>query len=322
MIEKAWSTEKVMGHIASLDLWHGPVQIEPLIGGLTNLNFTVRDNRGAYVVRVSFDMPVHDIYQTHVATAMIAAAKAGISPRLHHVDGALAVMDFLPGGALRAESFADHAVGEAAVDLLRRLHSLGSRLPGPLRFSYPFQKVERYCAFLRESKSKAAAGTAEFESLSRAIEAQVPPFIPTFVHTDLLPQNFVYDADGALRLIDWDHGGIGHPLADLASMTVNGDIPRPRWQALLSRYLSRIATPEDMKLFSLFCVVVSLMEYLWAPVQELVSHLPGDAVAASMASTYGAYAPTYEGYSELNLNRFRTVLDEHKRIFGPIETVS
>ncbi|MGE3875256.1 MAG: phosphotransferase family protein, partial [Parvibaculaceae bacterium] len=245
------------------------------------------------------------------------------SPRLYLVDGPLAVMDFLPGGALRSESFADNAVAEAAADLLRRLHGLGSSLPGPVRFNYPFQKVRRYYAFLKDAGTgKATAAVPEFESLCAGIEAQVPPFIPTFVHMDLLPQNFVYDADGALKLIDWDHGGIGHPLADLASMTVNGDILRPRWQALLSRYLGRTAHREDMKLFSLFCVVVSLMEYLWAPVQELVSHLPGDAVTASMASTYGAYAPTYEGYSELNLDRFRTVLDEHRRIFGPIEAAA
>ncbi|MGE3873543.1 MAG: hypothetical protein AB7F74_11365, partial [Parvibaculaceae bacterium] len=81
MIEKAWSAEKVMEHIVSLGLWHGPARIEPLVGGLTNLNFTVRDNKGVYVVRVSFDMPAHDVYQSHVATAMIAAANAGISPR-------------------------------------------------------------------------------------------------------------------------------------------------------------------------------------------------------------------------------------------------
>ncbi|MBK8770246.1 MAG: phosphotransferase [Rhizobiales bacterium] len=319
MIEKTWGTDRVMAHIASLDLWRGTPRVEPLIGGLTNLNFTVRDDAGVYVTRVAFDNPVHDIYQSHVATAMAAAAAAGISPRLHYMNGAITVMDFAPGGALRAGLFSDPALLTASVHLLKRLHALGSNLPGPLRYSYPFQKVSRYCAFLKSAGSRIAAEIPEYEGLCQAIEVQVPPFIPTIAHTDVLPQNFVRDSDGSLKLIDWDYSGIGHPMADLASMAVNGDIPRAQWDDILFAYSGQAPDAAEKKLFSLFCVIVSLMEYLWAPVQEIVSDLPQDTVAASMASTYGAYAPSYEGYSELNGGRFRTVLAEHVDIFGAIE---
>jgi len=321
LIQRSWGIDQIVRHIAALDLWRGPVRIEPMVGGLTNHNFIVRDAGTVYVARVSFDMPAHDLYQPFVATVMNAAANAGISPRLHYQDDALTIMDFLPGGALRPDSFADASVLEAAIDLLKRLHGLGSNLPGPLRFCYPPQKVRRYYAFLDQAGSREAADAIpEFEALCTAIEAHTPPFVPTFVHMDLLPQNFVFDEHGILRLIDWDYGGVGHPMADLASMTINGDIARSDWQRVVSHYLGKPAGFQEMKLFSLFCVVVSLMEYLWASVQKLVSHLPGDTVAASMAATYGDYAPSFEGYCELNLDRFRRGLDEYRETYGPLET--
>ncbi|MCT8332016.1 choline/ethanolamine kinase family protein [Albidovulum sediminis] len=321
LIQRSWGIDQIVRHIAALDLWRGPVRIEPMVGGLTNHNFIVRDAGTVYVARVSFDMPAHDLYQPFVATVMNAAANAGISPRLHYQDDALTIMDFLPGGALRPDSFADASVLEAAIDLLKRLHGLGSNLPGPLRFCYPPQKVRRYYAFLDQAGSREAADAIpEFEALCTAIEAHTTPFVPTFVHMDLSPQNFVFDEHGILRLIDWDYGGVGHPMADLASMTINGDIARSDWQRVVSHYLGKPAGFQEMKLFSLFCVVVSLMEYLWASVQKLVSHLPGDTVAASMAATYGDYAPSFEGYCELNLDRFRRGLDEYRETYGPLET--
>jgi hypothetical protein len=320
VIERTWDMDRIVGHISALGLWRGPVRVEPLVGGLTNLNFTVRDADATYVARVSFDMPAHDLYQPFVATVMTATARAGISPRLHYLDDSVAIMDFLPGGALRLGSFAEPAVLCAAIRLLRRLHGLGNALPGPLRFCFPPQKVRRYYAFLEDCGNREVAeAIPEFEALCRAIEVQIPPFSPTLVHMDLLPQNFVYDAEGSLKLIDWDYSGIGHPLADLASMVMNGDIARPDWPEVLSYYLGRPADLSETRLFSLFCVIVSLMEYLWAPVQKLVSHLPGDAVAASMASTYGDYTPSFEGYSELNLVRFRRALDDHQSIYGVLE---
>lgn len=320
MVEKTWHTDRIKAHIAALGLWDRAPTIEPLIGGLTNLNFIVRDGTAAYVARVAFDNPVHDIYQSHVATAATAAARAGISPRLRYMDSAITVMDFLPGGALRAGDFADQHLLASGIGLLKKLHELGSNLPGPLRYSYPFQKVSRYCSFLRNANSRMTAEISEYEELCRLLEQRIPPFIPVIAHTDVLPQNFVRDANGALKLIDWDYSGIGHPLADLASMAVNGDIPRPQWGDMQRIYSGRIPRRDEQELFSVFCVVVSLMEYLWGPVQEIVSDLPQDTVAASMTSTYGDYAPSYEGYSALNKGRFKAVLAEHTRNFGPIES--
>ena len=46
---------------AALAFWSGPVEPEPLGGGITNTNFLVADAAGSFVVRIGDDIPVHHI---------------------------------------------------------------------------------------------------------------------------------------------------------------------------------------------------------------------------------------------------------------------
>ena len=45
--------------IEKLPCWQGKVTIQPLSGGMTNLNFRVDDSGEAYVVRLGEDDPDH-----------------------------------------------------------------------------------------------------------------------------------------------------------------------------------------------------------------------------------------------------------------------
>ena len=45
--------------IYALSIWQGEIEVNPLGGGRTNLNFTVTDNRGTSVVRFGEDLPEH-----------------------------------------------------------------------------------------------------------------------------------------------------------------------------------------------------------------------------------------------------------------------
>ena len=46
---------------ASLACWSGPVEPEPIAGGITNTNFLVRDRGEPYFVRIGEDIPVHGV---------------------------------------------------------------------------------------------------------------------------------------------------------------------------------------------------------------------------------------------------------------------
>ena len=321
VLDRNWTSGQVAEHISQLPIWRGKARIAPLVGGLTNLNFLVEDDIGKFVTRIGFDNDAHDIYQPNVVSALRAAAGAGISPAVVYVSGALSVTEFMPGGTLNVATFESHETIREAVFLLKHLHSMGSNIPGPMRYSYPFQKIVRGCDLLLKSGAEDAVRIVELDSLSRTIETHVPAFLPSFVHTDLLPQNFVRDAAGALKLIDWDYAGIGLPLADLASLAANCEIPRSSWDFLFALYADREPTPGERKLFSFLSIVQALTEYLWGRVQEITSDLSEDAVAASMAVSYSDFAPTYEGYCAANFKRFETALAEHVSAFGPVRPI-
>src|SRR3546814_15654356 len=78
--------------VTALDLWQGPVDPQPLSGGITNKNYLVEDAGRRYVVRVGDDIPIHQVMRFNELAASLAAAEAGISPAVvHREPGVLAI---------------------------------------------------------------------------------------------------------------------------------------------------------------------------------------------------------------------------------------
>ena len=85
-----------------LPIWRGPVDPQPLGGGITNVNFVVEDQGRRAVVRIGDDIPVHQILRFNELAASRAAHAAGVSPAvLYHEPGAL-VIEFIAGKTLAA----------------------------------------------------------------------------------------------------------------------------------------------------------------------------------------------------------------------------
>src|SRR3546814_8596136 len=79
-----------LARIAALACWSGPVDPEPLAGGITNANFVVRHRGERFFVRVGDDIPVHGIMRFNELAASRAAVAAGLSPEVVHAEpGAL-----------------------------------------------------------------------------------------------------------------------------------------------------------------------------------------------------------------------------------------
>jgi len=75
-------TDTVENRIAALPCWKHPVRIEPLSGGMTNLNFKVYDGEQSYVVRFGEDDPIHLISRRNEIASCEAAFAIGVSPQL------------------------------------------------------------------------------------------------------------------------------------------------------------------------------------------------------------------------------------------------
>ena len=70
-------TDNSVDRIAGLPCWSNPVSIEPLSGGMTNLNYRVVDGDQAYVVRLGEDDPVHLISRRNEIASCEAAFAIG-----------------------------------------------------------------------------------------------------------------------------------------------------------------------------------------------------------------------------------------------------
>lgn len=311
MLEIDQNNGDLISRLRSLDLWTGDIDVQPLPGGLTNTNLIVTDNVRTFVVRFGKDIEIHAIFQANVRTAMTAAAAASISPEVVFADGDMIVMEYLSGGTLKAENFKSPAVREEAVGLIKRIRGIGTHLPGAVLYSCPFQRIERYCTFLQQSGHTSGHRLVLIKQIAQRLEGIAGPFLPVFSHSDLLPQNFVRDANGALKVIDWDYSGIGHPLLDLASLVVSTDLDPSEWDRLLALLLDGQPSELDHKTLSVLAAAFSLVDHLWADVQARVSPLSVGQVAASMSSTYEDRNPSFEGYSEMNLSRFFALTNAH-----------
>ena len=304
MIRPDWSNKRIEEYLRPLPCWSGEIEVEPLIGGLCNKSFVVTSDSVRYVARIGSDILVHGITQTSVQTSMRAAADIGVTPQLRYAEPGLAVVDFLPGGCLKPEHLEGNRENcEMIADCLKQLHDGSDKIRGPLTYFWPFQVVRHYAAVGVEKQSRLVDLLPEIIRINNLIENTIQPYEPVFTHNDTVPQNFMFDNSGSIWLIDWDYGGYGHPMFDLVGVSCNADLSEESESELFDMYYGTITDELRLQLIA-FKLVLNLREYLWGMVQEVTSELDSENVAASMSELYPGQEAGYEGYTNLNRERF------------------
>src|SRR5580704_15495610 len=199
--------------ISGLPIWQGPVTLQPLTGGLTNISFVATDAGGKYVVRCGDDMPAHHVFRDRERAASRAAHEAGLSPEIVHVEAGITVLRFIEG---RTFSEADlRADAPRIVALLKTCHrTVACFLRGPANMFWPFHVIRDYVRLIDAD--------AKYLALADRLEAAQVPLPVVFGHHDLLPGN-VMDDGARLWLIDWEYGGFGTAMFDLANLSSNGE---------------------------------------------------------------------------------------------------
>jgi thiamine kinase-like enzyme len=220
--------------IRKLPCWRGRVELEPLKGGISNTSFTVTDLEGRFVARCGGDIAVHHVFRDRERAASEAAFRAGLSPELVYAEPGLMVFRYIDG---RTFSEADmRANVERIVPLLHLCHrTVGRFLTGPPSMFWVFHVIRDYAATLGKTQARAADELAQYVELANLLEDRQLPQPIVFGHHDLLPGNFLDDGE-RLWLIDWEYGGFGTPLFDLANIAANGSFAEEQEQLLLARY--------------------------------------------------------------------------------------
>ncbi len=264
---------------ARLACWSGPVDPVPLAGGITNANFLVADKGIRYFVRIGDDIPIHGVMRFAELAASQAAFAVGISPELlHHEPGAL-VFRFIDGTTLAPEMVRPRAMLARILPLILRCHrEMPNHVRGPVLMFWPFHIFRSYATALREMKSRMVPELPRLARVAADLEAMVGPIEPVFGHNDLLAANFL-DAGDRLWLLDWDYGGYGSPLFDLANLSSNNDVTPADERWLLESYFERPATDELLRRFHAMKSASLMREAMWSMISEHVSRIDFDYVA-------------------------------------------
>ncbi|MBI2740099.1 MAG: phosphotransferase family protein [Rhodospirillales bacterium] len=274
------TTETLRHKVARLACWKAPVELAPLKGGLTNISFVVTHRGEKFVARCGEDIPVHHVFRDRERAASMAAFEAGLSPEIIHAEPGITVLRFIDGRAL-GEADMRANVGRLAT-LLKECHTkVGRHVRGPANTFWVFHVIRDYVTLI--GADRRYLGIAD-----RLEQAQVPlPIV--FGHHDLLPGNLMDDGR-RLWLIDWEYGGFGTAMFDLANLSSNGVFEPAQDDALLDAYFAGKADDAVRRSFAAMKAASALREALWAMVSDVHLKTPG--------VDYKAHAREYLGRFE------------------------
>lgn len=263
--------------IRSLPVWQGAIDVEPLDGGITNLNYRVVDGDRQFAVRAGEDDPRLGIDRRNELACVRAAAAQGIAPELAHAADGVLVCAFVDSEALTPETGRDPDCIARVAELVRSVHASGPRVTGHLLYFSPFLVTRTYVAIAAEEGLALPCNAEELLVEITSLQQRIGPFVPTFCHNDLMPGNFL-DAGDRMWLIDWEYGGFGHPYFDLAGFASNCEFDAEQDELLLRAY--GLEPDRQGPEFRVMKAMAALRESLWAVIK---------GVDAQVDFDYGVY---------------------------------
>ena len=286
--------------IEQLPCWQGAIAIEPLSGGMTNLNFKISDGNDQYVVRLGEDDPVHLISRASEVAACRAAHRIGITPELiYHATGIL-VVRFIEGKVYGEADVREQGNLNRIVDLLLQFHrNMPAHFDSISVMFWVFQVLRHYLNLIARGESAHRARLDEFQRITAELEQAVGPVEIVYGHNDLLAANFIDDGD-RIWLIDFDYAGFNSPLFDLANLASNNMLSEEQEITMLTRYFGHAPARSTLARYAAMKCASLLRETLWSMVSELHSRVDMD----------------FADYTNKNLERFEATYVEYQRQFA------
>ena len=282
--------------IHSLAIWQGPIDIAPLVGGITNRNYLVGNAGRRFVVRLGSDIPVHHISRANEVAASRAAHAAGLSPAVIHHEPGILVLDYIDAKPLSADDIRDPAMMSRVVPLVRSCHrEVARHFRGPAAIFWVFHVVRDYVAALAAGDSRHKPLLPSFLEIAERLERVAAPFEITFGHNDLLAANFLDDGK-RLWLIDWDYAGFNTPLFDLGGLASNNEFSEAQEEAMLEAYFEAPVGDELHRRYQAMKCASLLRETMWSMVSEIHSDIDFD----------------YSSYTAENLRRFESAWQDFR----------
>lgn len=288
----------IIDQIKQLKLWGGPVEPEPVSGGITNANFIVESGGRRYFVRTGEDIPVHGILRFNELAASQAAHAAGLSPTVIYHEPGIMVLEHIEGKTFREEDVCEAGNLARILRLVRTCHhEVPRHLRGPMLMFWVFHVVRDYASTLEAGSSRMKKKLPDLLDMAEQLEGAVGPVDIVFGHNDLLAANFLDDGK-RLWLIDFDYAGFNSPLFDLGGLASNNGLEENQECWLLESYFEKPVDEHLWISYSAMKCASLLRESMWSMVSEIHSALDVD----------------YQSYTEENLARFESAMQEFESL--------
>jgi thiamine kinase-like enzyme len=255
-------------------VWPGrEATIEVLGGGITNRNFKIALDDGAYVLRIGGkDTELLGIDRRVEYEASLAAAAVGVGPEVIafiEPEGYL-VTRFIGGAVVEPEAIREAEALRRIAQSLRAVHG-GPPIAG--RFD-SFRVVEAYAATAATHGIVVPPAFQRARETAALVERARGPVPERPCHNDLLTANFIDDGS-RIRIVDWEYAGMGDVFFDLANFAVNNGLSRDETAELLRSYFGDVR-PEHERVLTLMRFMSDFREAMWGVVQQALSDLDFD----------------------------------------------
>jgi thiamine kinase-like enzyme len=253
----------------------GAKSVSELAGGLTNMNYKVETDEGAYVVRVSAkDAGLLAIDRENEYANTVAAAEAGVGAAViaYLPERGVLVLEFIEGQTQTAEDLRRGDRLDWVAAACRRLH-------GARRFRDDFnmfQIQKRYLGLVRERGFQLPDGYLGFEPAVRRIEEAMAVRDEGTVpcNNDLLAENFIDVGDG-FRLIDYEYSGNNDACFELGNVWSESNLELAQLDELVAHYYGRELRNKVARA-RLWGLMSKYGWTLWASIQDGVSEIDFD----------------------------------------------
>jgi thiamine kinase-like enzyme len=262
--------------VEAIPEWRGgQVAIEPVAGGLTNLNYRVTFGDQRAFVRVpGADTSILAVDRRNESHNTAAAAETGIGARVLHAlpEHGVLVLEWIEGRTMSNEGFAAEGMPQRVAASLQRLHA------GP-RFLHDFDMfrlAERYMRVVDRRGIPIPAGYRErmdhVPRLESALRAAPLPTVPC--HNDLLAENYLDDGTW-LRIVDYEYSGNGDPTFELGNTCQEMQFNKDQIRELCEGYFGEASSSKIARM-KLNMIMSDVGWGLWAAIQADISKIEFD----------------------------------------------
>ena len=277
--------------IKTLSIWKNDLTINPLEGGITNLNFLVNHGNEKLVVRLGQDIPEHLVYRSNEINVSKAAHEIGVSPKLIHSEQGVLVLEFIESETLDPKGVQKNL--ERIIPIIKKIHNeIPNFLSGQPAIFWVFHVIKYYANFLRSNHSIHQNKIDDLLLKASKLEKLSSPREIVFGHNDFLAANFLDDGS-KIWVVDWEYGGFNDPLFDIGGLASNNDFKQDLEKEALKMYYEKSISNDFLLKYDSMKTASLLRETMWSMVSEITSKLDFD----------------YGEYTQENLSKFNDAFD-------------